>query len=131
MNIHIYNIYVQYGKCDFFLYELLKQVEQWVFFVYFAGSVHTFYIYQQCIFCLFCYVNKFKINSNNCLKRTETSVVLLVFNGVFNDVRAYTVTVSDRSLYMHPVPEHLYFEQWTYITKTYAINASLLSHICQ
>ena len=30
----------------------------------------------------------------NCLKITETSVVLIVFNAVICDVSAYTVTVS-------------------------------------
>jgi hypothetical protein len=42
----------------------------------------------------------------NCLKITETSVVLIVFNGVICDVSAY-----DRlflSLYMDQVPEMLY-----------------------
>ena len=29
-----------------------------------------------------------------CLKRVETSVILIVFNDVLCDIRAYTVTVS-------------------------------------
>ena len=54
MNIHICNIYVQYGKCDFFLYELLNQVEQQVFLTYFAGSVQcTYILYLPTMYILF------------------------------------------------------------------------------
>ena len=41
------------------------------------------------------------------LKIAETSVLLIVFNGVVCDVSAYAVTVSFCH-YMHPVPEMLY-----------------------
>jgi len=34
-----------------------------------------------------------KVQNNNCLKLTETSVILIVFNGVICDVSAYSVTV--------------------------------------
>ena len=34
-----------------------------------------------------------KVQNNNCLKMTETSVILIVFNGVICDVSAYSVTV--------------------------------------
>ena len=36
------------------------------------------------------------ISKSNCLKRTETSAVLIVFDGVLCEVRACTITVSYR-----------------------------------
>ena len=37
---------------------------------------------------------KVQDNYQNCLKMAETSVVLIIFNGVLCDVSAYTDTVS-------------------------------------
>ena len=43
-----------------------------------------------------------------CLKIAETSVVIIVFNSVLCEIRAYTGTVSYPSLYMNQVLEKLY-----------------------
>jgi hypothetical protein len=51
----------------------------------------TMYVY--CILCLSCNAKNPK-HLPNCLKINETSVILIVFNGVICDVRACTVTVS-------------------------------------
>jgi len=40
--------------------------------------------------------NKSKKELANCLKRVKTNVVLIAFNGVLYEVRAYSVTVSYR-----------------------------------
>ena len=40
-----------------------------------------------------------------CEKKPETSVALIVFNGVPCEVRAYAVPVSFNSLYMNQVPD--------------------------
>jgi hypothetical protein len=44
----------------------------------------------------------------HCLKRAESGVVLIVFICVLYEVHAYTVTVSNRLLYMNQVPEQKY-----------------------
>ena len=46
-----------------------------------------------------------------CLRRAETSVILIVLSGVgvLYHVRVYTVTVFDHTLYMNLVPEKVYY----------------------
>ena len=48
---------------------------------------------------------KFPKQLPKCVKKTETSVVLIVFNGVLCEVRAYAVPVSFNSLYMNQLPD--------------------------
>jgi hypothetical protein len=42
---------------------------------------------------------------SNCLKIAETNIVLIVFNGVFCELRVYAVTVYFSSLYTNQVLE--------------------------
>ena len=46
------------------------------------------------VYCVYSAISKSPKQLPNFLKIAETSVVLIVFNGVVCDVRAYTVTVS-------------------------------------
>jgi hypothetical protein len=46
------------------------------------------------VYCFYSAISKSPKHLSNCLKIIETSVVLIVFNGVICDVRTYTVTVS-------------------------------------
>jgi hypothetical protein len=47
-------------------------------------------------------------NTIQCVKIAERNVVIIVFNGVLCEVRAYPVSVSVNSLYMNQVPETIY-----------------------
>jgi hypothetical protein len=63
-----------------------------------------------------------------CLKRAETSIVLIIFNSVlyekFKD-STNAVTVFFHPLYMNQVPEQLLFGQWSYITIHYTSQSHL------
>ena len=49
------------------------------------------YVYYYCVYPA---ISKSPQHLPNCLKITETSVALIIFNGVICDVSAYTVIVS-------------------------------------
>ena len=67
----------------------------------------------------------------NCLKRAETSIVIIVFNGVLCDVSTYTVTASYHRSTWIGYQKKLLLGQWQYIAKMYPINAILTAHIEQ
>ena len=46
------------------------------------------------VYCVYPAISNGPKHLPNCLKIIETSVVVIVFNGVICDVRAYAVTVS-------------------------------------
>ena len=46
------------------------------------------------VYCIYPAISTSPKHLPNCLKITETSVVLIVFNGDVCDVSAYTVTIS-------------------------------------
>ena len=46
------------------------------------------------VYCFYSSLSKSPKQQQNCLKKAETIIVLIVFNGVICDVSAYTVTVS-------------------------------------
>ena len=48
------------------------------------------------VYCVYPAMSKSPKQLSNCLLRAEVGVVLIVFDGVLCDVRAYTVTVSYR-----------------------------------
>ena len=57
------------------------------------------------VYCVYPAISKSPKHLPNCLKITETNVVLIVFNGV-NDLYCYRFFLS---LYMNQVPEILYY----------------------
>jgi hypothetical protein len=63
--------------------------ELWLFdiIISFIGSIFELSNHIDCI--KFCYSKQLP----NCLKREETSVVLVIFNGVHCETSTYTVTV--------------------------------------
>ena len=79
--------------------------EKQVFLVCFAMSANKSYIYRQCTYiyrqCTYIvFILQCQKVQNNCyiaLKKAETRVPLIVFNGVFFNVRIYTVTICYRS----------------------------------
>jgi len=76
-------------------------------YIYYSGNKYTIYVHSRKIYNLFvqtletdrkAVILQYKKSPKplpNCLKIAETSVLLIVFNGVICDVSAYyTVTVS-------------------------------------
>ena len=55
----------------------------------------------------FAYPAKWKSTKqlSNCLKIAETNIVLIVFNGVFCELRVYAVPVYFSKFYTNQVPE--------------------------
>ena len=51
------------------------------------------------IYCVYLAISKSPKQLTNCLKISETSVILIVFNGVICDVSAYTVTIFSVTLH--------------------------------
>jgi hypothetical protein len=60
------------------------------------------------IYCVYPEIPKCQKQLSNCLKRAETTIVLIVFNGVLCDLHAYTVTIFLPNINMNQVPERLY-----------------------
>jgi len=60
------------------------------------------------VYCVYPALSKSHKQPLNCLKRGETSIVLVIVNGVLYTVHAYNVIVSYRSLYINQVPGKLY-----------------------
>jgi hypothetical protein len=70
------------------------------------------YINRQCTYIVFILqCQKVQKQLPKCLRRAETSVILIVLSGVgvLYHVRVYTVTVFDHTLYMNLVPEKVYY----------------------
>jgi hypothetical protein len=57
--------------------------------------------------CLFCNIKKFKTPAK-LFENNWNKHVVIVYNGVVYDVRAYTVNIFFLSLHMNQVPEMLY-----------------------
>ena len=55
---------------------------------------YIIYIYWQCMHIVFSAMSKSLKRLPNCPKIAETSVILIIFNGVLCEVRAYTLTLS-------------------------------------
>jgi len=70
-------------------YSLLYR--QYTYIVGKYKNVSTMYVY-----CVYPAMSKCSKQLPNCLKIAETSVVLIVLNGFFCEVRAFTVTLSYR-----------------------------------
>ena len=87
------NIYIHCRKYKIYIDEFWR-----VFLTYFAASGNELYIFRQCTYIVSIAPKKL----SNCLKRAKTSVVLIVFDCVLCEVRAYKfisinpVTVSYR-----------------------------------
>ena len=60
------------------------------------------------IYCVYPEISKSQKQLPNCLKRAETTIVLIVFNGVLCDLHTYTVTIFLLKINMNQVPERLY-----------------------
>ena len=56
-----------------------------------SRNTNTYTIY---IYCVYPEISKSSKHLQNCLKIAETSIVVIIFNGVIFDIIDYTVTVS-------------------------------------
>ena len=69
---------------------IVENIEFWrVFLICFAASRNELYIFRQCTYIVSIVLFQKPQRNSNCLKRAETSVVLIVFDCVLCEVRAY------------------------------------------
>ena len=74
------NIYIHCRKYKIYIYEFSR-----VFLTCFAASGNELYIFRQCTHNVSIAPKKL----SNCLKKAETRVVLIIFDCVLCEVRAY------------------------------------------
>ena len=83
-----------------YLYELKKQAKNLAFHnLFLAVSQRVqinfiIYLTTMYIYCVYPVISKSPKQLTNCLKIAETSVILIVFNGVICDVSTHTVIIS-------------------------------------
>ena len=119
------NIYIHCRKYKIYIYEFWR-----VFLTCFAASGNELYIFRQCTYIVSIAPKKL----SNCLKRAETSVVLIVFDCGLCEVRAYKfisinpVTVSYRRSTWIKYQKKISWSETKYkcIAKKYLVNAMWL-----
>jgi hypothetical protein len=96
-----------------------KASHWWDFLSYFAASANEFHIFLLCTYIVFILqYQKDQINCHICVKRSETSVVLIML--MVSSVKSVLILLP--SLNMNKIPEKLYIGQWSYIAKHYPVN---------
>jgi len=80
-------------------------------------SIYDIFIFSDNVRILYSSYNVKKPKANY-LKRAETSVVQIVFHGVFFEVRVCTIPASHRLFtWIRYLPGKLYLGQWLYMQK--------------